>query len=286
MLESSNQPRFVVLVAYGAADMANARAKLSKYVSAYGATLIEVDTSLDRDGFSINEAFEFSGYQCGTREVCSRIERESPKFAGDQVVQVIVLNSTVFTAHIPLLCEAFFRLIFSSVFSDSRNSTVVALRWEAVGPIQKVANLGWYFATNIFAVTASVSVLQSIAFFDRSEVARFHELGFGDLPPEYNGAIEKWLVPKSLFDGWYKADPFSRLPSSEIVRKRIAIYLEHSLPERLVGSGFEFKFPNRSDVASVRRLFQLVIFMDRIFVNLLKINKRVRGAIARRFGAE
>jgi hypothetical protein len=285
LLESSNQPRFIVLVAYGAADMAQATAKISKYVGAYGATLVEVDTSIDRDGFSINEAFEFSGYQYGIRQVCSHIEQTRPEFGCDQVVQVIVLNSTVFSAHISLLCEAFFRLVFSDVFPDSRDSTVVALRWEASGPTQKVAKLGWYFATNIFAVTASVRVLQSVAFFDRSEVARFHEGGFCKLPPEYNGAVERWLAPRSLFGGWYKADPFSRLPSSEMVRKRIAIYLEHSLPERLVGSGFKFEFPNREGVASVRRLFQLVIFMDRIFVNILKISNRLRGVIANRFAA-
>jgi hypothetical protein len=278
---------FVVLVGHGQADMALASMRLSPIVRRYGATLIAVDTSAHlmlEDGAGINDAFEFSGYEYGLKKACAAMRGAHSDPQGEDVFRVVVLNSTVFTAHISLITSTFFRFLSSKPGPGAERPTVVGLRWEARAPISDVADLGWYFATNLFCMIGPVSKLDSFCFYDRRQVARFQDAVFDMVSDAYGRAVIDWLTSRSILGGWYKSNPFAALPPSELVRKRITIYLEHSLPRRLNIAGFDFVAANGDSGRKFRLLFKLLIIIDRFYVNLLKLGFRSRLFLLRLFG--
>lgn len=277
---------YVVLVGHGQSDTTLASVRLSAIVREYGATLIAVDTSVQlalEDDTGVNDAFEFSGYEYGLKKACSVIRRNHIDHRDDELFRVVILNSTAFTAHISMLARAFFRFVFSAPGLVVEKPTVVGLRWEARSPISDVAHLGWYFATNLFCMIGPVSKLDSFSFYDRRQVAKFRDAEFSSLPDAYSRTVIDWLSSTSLLGGWYKANPFAAISPSELVRKRITIYLEHSLPGRFTTAGFASISANRDNGSTFRWLFKFLIVIDRCYVNMLKLGYRGRLVLARIF---
>jgi hypothetical protein len=120
-----------------------------------------------------------------------------------------------------------------------------------------------------------MSDLLKFRFYDGEvSVNNFYEKKYLDLPLNYREYVDSWLHPKSFFRGWYKAIPGKPLDYKILRRKRYAIYLEHSLPFRSKKLGFNL-ISIFSVVGGVRYVsLRLLAFLDRLFINYLKIKIR------------
>jgi hypothetical protein len=280
------QHLYVVLIGYGEADTRSARIRLEKMLSTYPHTLVVVDTSTRirfDDGGDVNDAYEFSGYAFGLAEVCADFEKNGNTDSANNFCQVVMLNSTAFTAHISLMTRAFLHYACSSFYLETTRRTAIGLRWAVGSPIEDVATLGWYFATHLFCIRGSIADLRAVRFYEKKQILRLIDTDFHHLPREYNQAILRWLSPQNMFDGWYKASPFLKLPRAELTRKRVTIYLEHSLPLMFTNEGFKCVAANVDSAPRYRWLFRLLISIDRMYINMRKLNYRGRLLVVKAF---
>ena len=261
---------FIVFIDTGAPAIALRKVALASLAKQFRAHLITFDTNQElllADGRNAGEAFEFSGYQWGLEEAL----RASLARSGD-VLRILFLNGTAFTSHLPLSP----RLFLSQAFGEPTSDGPPRLRGlvQSCGvPTRAVATRGFYLPTFALHLAGKAEDVARLRFYDpsalgtRALAARYASAGH-----DYDRMVTEWLSPTSPFRGWYKATPGQPLDEVTAYRKRVAIYLEHSLPGWMERQGV-----NVSMEPLIPRLAQIGGYMlaDRVFVNLLKIRFRV-----------
>lgn len=272
--------RFVVLVEFGERPVADATRRLQPHLRRWAATLIAVDTSTQltlRDGTPVNDAFEFSGYQYGLERAI-----DAAASVENALVQIAFVNGTAFRSHLPAMLRYRLRSLFSSRGDGGVERPRADGFFHRAGPRNAaVVSLGFYIPTFAFSLSGGAADLDRVSLYDRGAVgvdglaARLRAAG-----ETYARAIDEWLSPVRMLRGWYQAVPNRPLDAATIYRKKLAIYLEHSMPAWLRSQGVELARPqgSRTTVAD------LLMSMDRLYVNALKVRFRVAQRLLARAG--
>jgi hypothetical protein len=272
-----------ILVGYGHQELEKSCRTLMPLVDRYRAKLLVIDTSRDEtflDGRHINEAFEFSGYQYGIDSLCDEVTANGSPTQAATHIKVIVLNGTAFSSHLKCITRKFVEFMIRVADQPITKPMAVGLRWEAHGAIRDIAKRGYYIATFLFGLTATVGELRRCRFYDPTIVGQKPFAHFRtSLSKGYNELIDEWLSPTRFFGGWYKASPFRQTDSSVLYRKQLAIYFEHTLPVRLAAAGFSLVSTNVNGPFFIRLQFVALLIVDRIYVNLLKLWHRLGSSI-------
>jgi len=188
--------------------------------------VIAVDTA-SVDSADANRAFEFSGYGHG-------IELAVQTAKPDEMLRVIVCNDTIFSAH----DRRYVRATMSALHKTIMPERAITGCAEVVPP-SAPTSCEWYFPTFLFAIQGTPADLLALKMHEGDfENPQAWEAKWRLLPQAYRMAVDHWLQPTSFLKGWYQAIPGRPLPPSTLLRKRFAIFQEHTLPGRARDSGF------------------------------------------------
>ena len=199
-----------------------------------------------------NKYFEFSAYQMAMKYILS--------ISDSSLLNVLFLNDTIFTSHVTNLFTQVTKEIFKNNSSkEYLISGLVESRFH--GDIIPSCYL------HVSGCRNKMSNFNFLADVNERLKGCSNELWI-EPREKFEKHIYKWLYPKSLLSGWYKAS--HKLPISREVyqRKRLAIYLEHSL----------LKY-NSCDVNAINKNNMLVSslkFLDRLYNLHIKIMHRIR----------
>lgn len=232
-------------------------------------TVLDTDIELINDDGTkapnqSNRFFEFSGYHNGFKlsqlNWCDINEQKN----------IIILNDTIFFSH----------FLFYYVFILRKAKKIIKdlplKRGAILGHSQKKFH-GRVVPTCFFIVSGSNDILKSLRFipdnlfeedgetFSSSDFD-VNKLYVGD-PMLFDEHIKNWLYPKSIFRGWYGLNYFEPIKNSVYIRKRTAIYLEHSFL-RINSGSFDFVEVQDSFIQWSNKF-------DRFYQNILKVRKRV-----------
>jgi hypothetical protein len=262
--------RFIVGVDFGAVPTRTTTRALEAKATAYGATVIPIDTSRDlflRDGGHVNEAFEFSGYQYGLEQVLAA----AASSAADARIAVAFVNGTALTSHVRVMLRHCLR----RAFEEGRRgggATLNGFKHACEGPKALVATRGYYVPTFAFALSGTLLQLEGVTLYDRAVLSRTALAErYGRAGREYCDAIDAWLSPCSWLAGWYQALPNRPLDVATRYRKSLAIYSEHAMVTWLAMQGVEIHAEGACEQWMTRALMSL----DRAYVNMLKLRYRL-----------
>lgn len=217
---------------------------------------------------NINDAFEFSAYQYGLNQLCRN-------FISTDMVSIIFMNDTAFSSHLRPFAR-FLASRLSGISFDDGTCRVIGLASSLNDGVEDVSIFGLeYISTWMFLLTGEVQALRSFSFFDGGLLSR-HKAGllFDDLPRWYVQRVLLWLNPKDLFRGWYKSLPRKTLQKREFERKKLTIFLEHTLPTR--NPNVLFVDLSKSLIISDRYTLKMFRILDRGRNFLVKVSYRVR----------
>ncbi|HAS6244266.1 TPA: hypothetical protein I7174_20265 [Vibrio vulnificus] len=270
----------VVCVTYKCADIQALKSKIFRLLDFAQVDLgdiIVLDTDIELindDGTKAanqsNRFFEFSGYHNGFKlsqlNWCDSNERRN----------IIILNDTIFVSHF------FFYYVFILRKAKKIIKDLSFKRGAILGHSQTKFH-GKVVPTCFFIVSGSNDILKSLRFMpdnlfeDDGETFSSNDLEVNELYVAdsmlFDEHIKSWLYPKSIFRGWYGLDYFEPIKSSVYIRKRTAIYLEHSFL-RINSGSFDF--------VELQDLFILWSNkVDRFYQNILKVTKRVSLYVCR-----
>lgn len=225
---------------------------------------------------NINEAFEFSGYQEGLALVLEEINLLE-KIEHEERHAIVMANDTIFSGHFNLLTRF---VLHNFAILNYRNSSQIprltGLVMNLSPEITTVVKASGYVSSWLFMLEGTIEQLQKVRFYN-SEIRsnNFIQDYYQKFPDIYRRPIDAWLQPSHLLRGWYQALPGRPLPQSTLDRKRFAIYLEHSLPSQVGRSGFEMSCLSQRLSLFSRTLLRILRLMDRCYVNLLKLRRRL-----------
>ena len=264
----------ITLIRHSSSENANIGHKYFKKFNSYH----EIWTSRPPGDhiIEINQAFEFSGYQEGLEHILKYIE--SCEFEKNHKSHTIVfLNDTMFSGHIKLLT----RFVLNSFLclskqTSSSEARLTGLMTSSDTTIALVAPNTGFFSTWIFMLEGSLSELRKVKFYDPNVVfVDFIDNYYNCLPLPYRRSVDEWLQPTRLLSGWYKSVPGRHLAQSTLDRKRFTIYLEHTLPHRLHENSFQVVCLSQRLRPTKKILLALLRFMDRCYINFLKLYVRL-----------
>jgi hypothetical protein len=264
--------RFIVCVDFGPANMASTVRALEPHARHFGARLIPVDTSAPvflRDGTPVNAAFEFSGYQHGLEQALALAEPAGPAAP----VAVAFVNRTAITSHVRPMLRHALRQAFAGGAPDGLAPRLRGFRHRC-GPLKTaVAVLGYYVPTFAFSLAGPLRQVAPVSLYDRTAVgAEPLALKLGSAGADYGRMVDRWLSPTSLLRGWYQALPGRPIDDATRYRKSLAIYLEHALPSFVAAQGVVV---DGQPAGRERLLVDGLMWMDKAFVNLLKLRHRL-----------
>jgi hypothetical protein len=223
-----------------------------------------------------NEAFEFSGYQEGLL----RLLRDAPwcgaSTSANNYRVVVFVNDTIVGGHSRLLVRRLLDSLLQLQGVKWQQPALVGLATVAFDAVKSVAGPLGYVPTYAFALVGRIDDLRRVSFYADAELAStFQRHTWPHLPSAYVAHVQAWLEPQHLLKGWYKALPGRPLAPATRERKRLTVYLEHSLPARLAPLGFGLL-----DVAAMpgwpgRMSFRALKLLDRAHVNRLKLAARL-----------
>ncbi len=222
-----------------------------------------------------NECFEFSGYQEGLARVLHSIKNDNI-YQNKNYHTIIFANDTIFSGHTNFLViyilNRFLLLKRNQIFSGPKLTGLVMSNSTINFSIAPPSG---YVSTWLFMLEGTHEQLSTIKFYDPLLVmSNFITDKYHDLPLLYKQSVDDWLQPSHFLRGWYQAVPGRDLPTSVLERKRFSIYLEHSLPNRVMTAGFDvFDLSQRVDFFN-RILLKFFRFIDRCYVNLIKLRLR------------
>lgn len=224
----------------------------------------------------INGALEFSGYQEGLYRALLEIENKNTCTKNDHHY-VVFANDTIFSGHFSQLVKFMLRC-FLLICKKNPNSgpLFTGLVSRNIAISEPISHSSDYVTSWLFMLEGTSEELRSINFFDpQMTMENFIEIQYLNLPQRYRKSVDDWLKPTHFFRGWYQAVPGRELPKNELDRKRFAIYLEHSLPTRIMQSGFKMCDLSERLGPLDRYFLSLFLLMDRCFVNLIKLRLRL-----------
>lgn len=244
----------VVCVHFGKNEFELKR-KIVKMFGVKEADVYVVDTSrADLFGDHINNYFEFSGYKKGTE-----IFVESVKNRNSKDLEVIYINDTIFDSHLTILYKKYFSFYLARV-----NKTY------GLYGIAESRNHGPIISSCFFIIYAPLSWLSKISFHPASYSCKeknVQRLFVGE-KEKFDEEINNWLYPSNFIKGWYKTSPFIKIDNKTYNRKRLAIYLEYTLPTRVRKIGLEMN----GEYGFIVRFIKL---LDRCYCNVNKMKYRL-----------
>lgn len=260
---------FIVCITYGKNKFLTGE-RLSREFNIPQENIHIIDQKTNGDQ-NTNSVYEFSGYQAGLTRVLNGLKASSK----DSCFKVIFLNDTVFESHLKIFSRKIFQELIKFEATNMQKAYFVGLKmnFKYSNSLQHDFE---YITTYLFALCGSAEKFSSVRFYQSNFTP---EIYLSEILPtqdsKYKECVNDWLHPKTLFKGWYKSSPWAPLDSSTILRKKISIYHEHTLPERLTPAGF--KMIDISECASFSNKFLIrkYKFLDKIFVNIKKIYSRI-----------
>lgn len=265
--------RPIILVSYGPSH----RPALDRLLAQTRRPVIRVRTD-DSPGecvADLNEAFEFSGYQEGL----GRILRDLPG-DGDAPLFVTFVNDTLATGHPRCVAQGLLDALACRPHHPSMAAATPAPRllgWHMplAAALHGVSGARGYVSTWAFTLAARREDLARVRFYGPHEVDSCFDATWAGLPAPYKDWVNRWLAPTHWLRGWYKACPGRPLDDATRRRKRLSIYLEHTLALRLAPLGFEPMDAGRCVGAGQAALLRCLRGLDRINVNRLKLAHRL-----------
>lgn len=222
-----------------------------------------------------NEAMEFSGYQEGLLTVLSHCAEAS--IPNNDSASIIFINDTIITGHTTYYWRLLIRIIVQYAIKNKNTKNIFT---GITSPLPESFRTHYgshsYISTWLFAIKADISALKDFKFYNESEkFSNFETHTSSKLPKSYFQAILKWIEPNHWLKGWYKATPGIPLPPTEKRRKIMSIYLEHQLPIKL--NKFNIKTVDiRLHLSAWLKLLTLILInIDRIYINAIKIKYRI-----------
>lgn len=202
----------------------------------------------------INSNFEFSGYDAGAYWIANR---ESSIW-----IDCVILNDTIFESHSHLHIITYLKKILQI---DMQTEAIAGMVFDFKG-IK-------YIPSYLFRLKIERErVIKNLNFFTcKIQFEKANTI-------QYKSAIKNWLQPNKFWAGWHKAIPGRPLDKSTYERKKTAIQLEHSLLER-------FKLTTNGQVIDVKRnniAIKITAFIDRVFINKIKIISRLKCLIEKK----
>lgn len=230
-----------------------------------------------------NEAFEFSGYQEGLAIVLEEVNLDQGYMPNDILINIVFINDTVLTGHLSVLSNVLIDQLLTREFVANHSPSFLGLAMPANEPISSIAGQQEYISTWAFSLLGNKSILNKLQFYEVDEIsASFAKIIVPRLPLVYLEYINNWLEPKNMFSGWYKAIPNIQLAANIKSRKMLTIYLEHTLPKRLVKLGFCSKDIILESTIINSLLLMILRKLDRLYVNCLKFKYRLCNLVARK----
>ncbi len=225
----------------------------------------------------INECFEFSGYQEGLARIIQNLKYNTNPVKCNSH-RIIFANDTIFSGHIKPLAIFIFRCF---LFIGSEKSSIfprlTGIVTQNTAMDATITFPPRYVTTWLFMLEGSHEQLSRVYFYDPGlTLKNFIEKKYTELPFLYRQSVDEWLQPTHLLRGWYQAVPGRKLPPSTLNRKRFAIYLEHSLPSRMVQVGFEMCDLSQRIHPFKQKLLFVFRLIDRCYVNWIKLRFRLR----------
>ena len=224
-----------------------------------------------------NESFEFSGYQEGLLRILNKqifsCDKEKKK-----KIRIIIANDTIFSGHFYWLTIFVIYKFLSLNFKFSNSSAIcTGLAYSVNSDIKCIVQVDSYISSWLFMLEGTHLELSKLILYDKGlELSNFSLNYYSSLPLPYRQSVDEWLQPSRFMRGWYQAAPGHKLPQSSIDRKRFTIYLEHTLPLRVQESGFQVVcLSQRLAIPAQKKLLSLLRFMDRCYVNLIKLRYRL-----------
>lgn len=269
---------YLVSVEYGEDNRDNITAFLDFLETSTGCKIIRVRTDLTH-GMTLqnpNEAFEFSGYQDGLNAVMARIESESYGSDKNSVCNVVFINDTWLTGHLKIFSSVLIKALLNLKTKPDGGSNFVGLRMPVSPEINSIAAGSHYISTWAFSLVGPLSEIKKISFYEPCQTSEsFESECMPLLPNDYICFLKGWLQPRNILRGWYKSTPGFPLNHAVFCRKSLTIYLEHTLPMKLAGFGFKV-----CDISNEVSILSAVFFIflraiDRIYVNYLKLKRRI-----------
>jgi hypothetical protein len=221
-----------------------------------------------------NECFEFSGYQEGLSRFLDS-KKISLEQSGVDIHSVIFANDTFFSGHFPLMSLFMMRALIELASKKKDYCLSTGLVMPLSEELQTLTSSQKYFSSWIFMIEGTLQQLAKIRFYREGLNLNYFDKNIEPyLPMPYKNAIEKWLRPKSLMRGWYKASNVKEISIDIFRRKRFAIYLELSLIQSLESQGFKCSCISERISFLSKIYLKILRFSDRAYVNFLKLSLR------------
>lgn len=259
--EKKHELPWFVIVTYGSTYidiLSRFRALVAGVASPERVVVVDTKNSLINGELTsfqgMNSSFEFSGYDAGASWIANR--------EINTWLDCVILNDTIFESHSRLHIITYLKKILQL---DIQTTAIVGMVFDFKG-IE-------YIPSYLFRLKI-----------EREKIIKHPNFFSSRLPLEgtttiqYKSAIKNWLQPNKFWSGWHKAIPGKPLDESTYERKKIAIQLEHSLLER-------FKLTTDGQVIDLKSNNIAIIitaFIDRVFINKIKISSRLKYFIAKK----
>ena len=273
---------FLVIVEYGN-EHSDRLDRLISRLQLYRPNIIRVRNDIS-PGYYLrnpNESLEFSGYQEGLFRAIDIYKKENLGKCDQQSgLSIVFVNDTIVSSHICFLSRFFLNCMLSFRFSLGTPPVVSGFQMPTSKATQLIAGDIDYLTTWGFVLIGPLDIMNRVRFYEREEVLQsFGSAILPNLPVEYRREVHDWIQPRNIFHGWYKSIPWVTLPEATSLRKKLTIYLEHTMPLRLSKLGF-VAFDVGHFVSPVRRILLNVLrFIDRLYTNIRKWRYRLSSLL-------
>ena len=262
----------IVCVSYGR-PIDTLEAQIKKYFpqNKYRDRLVIVDTSKDLtmpSGVTIpatelNACFEFSGYFYGIKYLFELGRSES--------VQCMVINNTIFDTHFIGPFWYAYWVYSKQIGFAGQNIIAGKVDKRHHGEIIPTCQFFLKIQKEIFDERIFNASSEVVSFSDFRNQINVERLSVGR-DNVYHEHVKNWLEPKTLYGGWYQAHPGRSLPLETVRRKKLTIFLEHSMCHTAKRNGILVKNINKSNTS------QFLFLLDRAYQIFKKISFRMRNS--------
>jgi hypothetical protein len=275
---SDNLNIYLVSVEYGNKNGTDFHKIYKSIESHYNCKIIRVRTDQRAGRFvsSINEAFEFSGYQEGLEIAIHDCKMRNDFQSPNSRCTFVFVNDTWLPGHLSSLGLLLIKHMLLLRHIPGDLPAFVGLKMPVNDAICSITGGKPYISTWAFGLIGSLNDMQKVSFYNEGEVfGGFRENCLQYFSDDYKHYLKSWLQPTSLLKGWYKTIPGIPLEESVFTRKSLTIYLEHSLPGRLALQGFHI-----TDICETLTPFKAALIkalrkIDRLNVVYLKLRVRI-----------
>lgn len=264
----------IVCVTYKCDDLAALEKKIRNvfFTKEYLIEVLIVDTSQDPQSnisprlFSsndLNKFFEFSGYYYGLSYL--------KELHCDEYFNVMFINDSIFSSHIIYCFRHSFKKYLKLMRAGKKTNHIYGRdQARPSGPIIPTCQFFLGLERNLISegIFFPKIIIDNDLSFSKIKI-KLDDLYVGE-KHIFEKRLNNWLYPKSIFKGWYQANPYKPIDSLVFARKKLTIYLEHSLIINLSDKKFLLHFEVRDFQSNCLYL------ADSFFQIWLKFVKRTR----------